>query len=259
MSTWSSRRKTLYLSSLFIIILAVVFSIFFIYFYKAPTCNDGIMNGSEQGIDCGGACIKLCQSAYLPAVISWGGGKFEKVADGYYNVASYIVNPNTDAGAVNVPYKFALFDSKGVLIIERRGSISLPAHRNALAFEPLVSTGKRIPAKASFEFLAPPVWFKSHDTLDGLAIIDKAYSEDKTNSSLQITLENRNIIAYNNLSIAAVLYDKDNNAIGFSKTTIDSIEPNNGQAVAPFTWPINRNGKVISIEPLPAIAPTLDK
>jgi hypothetical protein len=259
MATWSSKRKFLYLGSIFIIILAIVFAVFFSIFYKEPTCSDRTMNGDEQGVDCGGSCIKLCQSAYLPAVISWGGAKFEKVSEGFYNVASYIVNPNTDAATINVPYKFSLFDNKGVLIVERKGSISLPAHRNVLAFESLLNTGKRIPAKATFEFLSSPAWFKSRDALSGIAITNKTYSEEKDSSSLQVTLVNRNVTPYTNVSVAAVLYDKDNNTIGFSKTILDYIAPNGGQAVAPFTWPINRNNKVISIEPLSSITPVLDR
>ncbi len=263
MATWASRRKFMYRGSITTIILVIVFTVFFSLYYKAPTCSDGKQNGREQGVDCGGSCVRLCQSAFLPARIGWGGGKFEKVADGLYNVASYIVNPNTNGAAINVPYKFSLFDNQGVLITERQGTVMLPAHRNALAFEPTLDTGKRVPAKATFEFLAAPQWFKSHDALDSLAILDKKYNEyengdDENTSSLEVTLENKSLFPYKNIGVAVVLYDADANAIGFSRTRVDVVNPGGGREIAPFTWPFARQDRVVSIEVLPSIAPPHD-
>lgn len=258
MASWSSRRKLLYGGSLIIIILTVLIAIVFSYFYKAPTCADGKRNGNETGVDCGGSCLKLCQSAFLPAKIKWGGAKYEKISDNLYNVASYIVNPNTNGAAVNVPYKFSLFDAQGLPITERVGRVTLPPHRNTLAFESAVNVGKNAPVKVTFEFLKEPEWFKSHDTLDGIAIIDKNYTEDDKNSSLAVTLENRSLLPYRNIEVSAILYDKEDNAIGFSRTEIDVIGPKGGREIAPFTWPKGRHGDVTSIEVLPAIEPARD-
>jgi hypothetical protein len=51
------------------------------------------------------------------------------------------------------------------------------------------------------------------------------------------------------MGVYVVLYDKNTNAIGFSKTVIDGISPN-GMIIAPFTWNIDRKGGVVSIEAL---------
>jgi hypothetical protein len=258
MATWSSRRKLLYGGSIFAIIAGVIGTVFFFYFYKPPTCFDGARNGKEQGIDCGGICAKLCQGAFLTPKIEWGGGKAEKVADGLYNLASYIINPNTTVAALNVPYKFTLFDYKGILIAERQGYIDIPAHRNTLVFESAVSVGKRVPTKVTFEFLAPPLWFKSHDTIGGLVVVDKKYAEDEKMSSLEIHLENKDLVPYQNITVGAVLYDANDNVIGFSKTIVDSLPAQGGKEVAPFTWPLSRNGKVVTIEAIPVVDPVHD-
>lgn len=257
MATWSSRRKTTIGLSILIIILAVAVSVYLLVFYKAPTCFDAIQNGDETGVDCGGSCRRLCQSAFLPAKISWGGGKFEKVSEGYYNVAAYIENPNTNGAALNVPYKFTLYDNKGIYITERKGRTVIPAQRSILVFEPAVSVLKRIPAKVTFEFLQPPVWFKAHDRLQSLAIGTKKYSEDTNSSTLQVTLMNKGLTPINNILVGAVLYDLDGNAIGFSQTRLDGLGANS-QDVAPFTWPFSRNGKVVTVEALPVIVPVRD-
>ena len=259
MASWATKRKILYGGSVIFVVLAIVFIIIFSFFYKAPTCFDNIKNSDEQGIDCGGSCVKLCQSAFLPLKISWGGAKFEKIAPRLYNLASYIVNPNTTGGAINVPYKFSLFDSKGILIIERTGKVNIGAHRNTLAFLSGVDVSERIPAKAVFEFTEGPVWFKSSDSLNELIIVDKKYEEDDKSSFLNVTFENKGLKSYRNLIVGVVLYDENNNAIGFSQTKIDAIYPktetNNNREIAAFTWPVTRNGKVTSIEALPIITP----
>lgn len=256
MATWSSRRRLVYGGSIIGGILAIMAIVTFSFFYKSPTCSDGVKNGDELGTDCGGSCVKLCQSAFLPAKIKWGGGKYEKVADGLYNVASYIINPNTGGSAVNVPYKFTLFDHQGILITEKRGMITLPPHRNTLAFEPSVNIGQRKLSKVTFEFISAPEWVKLQDTLNGLAILDKKYNEDESGSSLEVTLENRNLLPYKNIIISVVLYDSEDNAVGFSRTIIDSIA-SKAQALAVFTWPSGRSGKVTSIEILPMVEPVL--
>ncbi|MDP3962653.1 MAG: hypothetical protein Q8Q03_02190 [bacterium] len=258
MATWSSRRKLAYGGSILIVFLAIAVSAVFSFLYKSPTCFDSIKNGNELGVDCGGSCVKLCQSAFLPPVVKWGGGKYEKIADGIYNIASYIVNPNTDGAAVNVPYKFTLFDSEGILITERKGFVTLPAHRNALAFESAVDVGRRNLAKVTFEFTSPPEWFKSYDSLNGLVILDKKYNEEENRSSLQAVLENRNLTPYGNIAVSVILYDRRDNAIGFSRTKIDAIS-SQGKEIAPFTWPTSRGGRVTSIEVLLSGSPSQDR
>ena len=248
MSSWSKRRKFTYSSIIVLVLLAIIGVPAFYLFYKAPTCSDGMKNGDEQGVDCGGSCQRLCPSAFLTPSVSW--SRFEQVAPGLYNVASYIINPNMDAEAVNVPYHFALYDKTGMLIVDHTGTVTLPPHRNTLAFQPAVSIGKSIPAKALFEFTQIPDWHKRVDPLPALIIADKKYLEDDSGSSLTVTLKNSSVNPIDRLAVYAVLYDKDGNALGFSKTIVDEVPPE-GTAIAPFTWPVSHKGAVISIEVLP--------
>lgn len=250
MSSWSKRRRTLYASVVIIVLVGAVFVPAFLIFYKAPSCFDGKLNGAEQGVDCGGSCERLCQSAFLPPSLAW--TRFEEVAPRLYNIAAYIVNPNTNAEAIETPYHLALYDGKGILITDTTGTVTIPPHRNTLAFKSAVAVGERIPAKALFEFTAAPDWYKKEDSLSRLVIGDKKYTEDESGSSLLVTLKNPTVYPIGQISVYAVLYDKDGNALGFSKTIVDGV-PANGEALAPFTWPISREGKVISIEVLPVV------
>lgn len=216
--------------------------------YTAPSCSDGVKNGNEQGPDCGGSCQKLCPSAFLSPIVNW--TRFEQVAPHLYNVATYIVNPNIDGEARNVPYHVQLYDNRGVIITEYDSTVTLPPHRNILALKGAVDMQERIPVKAFFEFTEAPNWTRDNDHLTSLFVVDKQYSEDEDGSSLIVTLKNKSAEMIGKISVYAVLYDKDGNSIGFSKTIIDDINAN-ATAIAPFTWPINRQGAVVSIEVLP--------
>lgn len=258
MASWSTRRKFTY-GSIFVLVVAVIaIVIIFSFFYKKPTCTDNLMNGDEQGIDCGGSCIKLCQTAFLPPRIVWGGAKFENVAPSLYNVAAYIENQNINVAADNVPYRITIFDKQGNYVTEKQGVFDIPPHRNTLVFIGSVNVGQRIPTKATFEFTRAPLWFKSHDPLDALSIGEKKYTEDEKSSSLEVTLRNTALTPYSDVEVGVVLYDDKNNAIGFSRTVIDTIAPG-GQEIAPFTWPVGRGGKVTSIEVLPVVAAPRDR
>ncbi len=248
MSSWSKRRKSVYLIVIAVILIGAVIVPAYLLFYHPPTCSDGIRNGSEQGVDCGGACERLCQNSFLSPSLAW--TRFEEVAPSLYNVAAYIINPNTEGEAVNVPYHLSLYDDRGVLITDTNGVVTLPPHRNAIAFQGAINVGQRVPAKALFEFLAPPNWHKRSDPLSAVVVGDKSYVEEESGSSLTVTLKNTSVYALPKIAVYAVLYDKDGNALGFSKTYIDEIPPK-GNGLAPFTWPLSRNGKVISIEILP--------
>ena len=248
MSSWSQRRKTMYLSIAAIILVGAVIVPLFLIFYKAPTCTDGIKNGNELAVDCGGSCQRLCQNAFLPAKLGW--TRFAEVAPGLYNVAAYIENPNSEGEAYNVPYRLTLYDDRGIIIIETTGKLTLPPHRNTLAFQGAVSVGKRVPVRALFEFAANPVWYKAVDTLSNLIIGEKNYVEDESGSSLTVTLKNSSNKPIVNTSVYVILYDKEGNALGFSKTIVDIVPPL-GSALAPYTWPRIHDGKVISFEVLP--------
>jgi len=248
MSSWAQRRKTVYSSAVAIILLIIFGVPAFFYFYKAPTCFDGIQNGGEFGVDCGGSCQKICQNVFLVPSVAW--TRLENVAPGLYNIAAYIVNPNTNAGASLVPYRVIVYDNQGIEIVEYTGRVTLPPHRNTLAFNGAVSTGKRIPAKALFEFTSPPEWHVMNDPLQNLSIGDKKYSEDNSGASLSVVLNDNGVNNIGPTEVYAVLYDKDSNALGFSKTVLDGI-PAYASSVAPFTWPTSFNGEVISIEVLP--------
>ncbi|MFA6459515.1 MAG: hypothetical protein WCV79_03955 [Candidatus Paceibacterota bacterium] len=248
MNSWAQKRRLIYGVAVVVFLLVVIGLPLWKVFYKAPTCFDGAQNGKESGIDCGGSCVKLCASAFLSPVNTW--TRFEEAAPGYYNVAAYVINPNTDGEAFGAPYHMELYDKSGMLITEYESTFDLPPNRNTLAFKALVKVGQRIPAKAVFRFSGTPDWHKATDRVKSIIVLDTSYKEESNSSSLSVTLKNNDVVSMGKLAIYAILFNKDGNAVGFSSTRLDGIKAG-GTIVAPFTWPVSRKGAVISIEVLP--------
>jgi hypothetical protein len=247
MATWSEKRKFIYASVAVLFVIGVIGVPSFLLLYKAPTCFDGKMNGNEKGIDCGGKCTRLCQDNFLPPSVAW--TRLEMVVPGVYNSVAYIINPNTEGEAKNVPYHMAIYDQNGMLIIDQKGKVTIPPHRNTLAFSGLIRIGNSIPSKVLFEFTNRPDWYKKIDSLSAIEVLEKDYREEGDNSSLRVALKNNSVKNIGRLNVFVVLYDNAGNAVGFSKTIVDEI-PARSTVVAPFTWNTNRNGKVVSIEVL---------
>ena len=237
----------IYGGTVVVVVFVVIFSVAWKTFYKPPTCFDGVKNGNEAGVDCGGSCQKLCSSAFLSPVHDW--TRYERVAPTIYNVAAYVENPNITGEAFDVPYHMQIYDKEGILIMEYDDTFTLPPNRNTLAFKGGLNFGNRIPAKAVFAFAGIPNWHLSSDRVEGVSVTDKTYSEDENGSYLHVSLANKTAKSVGPLSVFVILYNKDGNAIGFSKTIVDMI-PAKSSVEAPFTWPINRNGEVVSIEVL---------
>ena len=262
MASWATKRKSAYLLIIVVAVLVIIGLPVFKILYKAPSCSDGVRNQGEQDIDCGGPCRTLCQSAFLPSVTLWASATH--VTGGLYNLAAYIENPNVNGAAVNVPYQFSVFDTDGILIVQRNGVINIPANRNTLAFVGAVDMGKRVLAKGGvrFQFIQAPLWRRSHDTLTNLYYPTPQYIEDNTSvtqsSSLQVALTNKALTPVDDITVYAILKDINNNAIDFSKTHIDQI-PAGATKYAPFTWPISHKGSVVSEEILPVVPPVFDR
>ncbi|MFA6315590.1 MAG: hypothetical protein WC648_04470 [Candidatus Paceibacterota bacterium] len=247
MNSWARRRKLVYVIAVTIILIGAVGVPIFFTVYEAPTCFDGVKNGKEKDVDCGGACEKLCSSSFLPPQVTW--TRYEEIAPGIYNMAAYIVNPNTDAEARNVPYRMVMYDKNGVPVAEIDGKVDIPPHRNTLAFQSSIDVNESVPVSRTFEFTGIPEWTKKSDPLASITYERGKYEEGSAGSSYMVLLKNSNILPVSNVTVFVILKDVEQNVIGFSKTIIEEI-PAKGSAVAPFTWPLSRYGRVNSTEVL---------
>lgn len=217
---------------------------YFSFFYHAPTCFDGSKNGTEIGVDCGGACSLLCVHQTREPSVLWARSFLTVAAtsSNLYTAAAYIQNTNLGAGAHKVAYSFQLFDAQNQLIIERRGVTDLPPLPIIPIIETNIPTGTRTIARTFFAFSALPVWSTvAPETLPSLDVTRQTLAPD--GSRLTLMLENNTAKDVLNITVEGVSFDADGVALAASKSFIPLLSRKSSQNVT-FTWPLGVPGVV---------------
>lgn len=234
MFSWSARRKLLYLlGGLLVLIFLLVLPTYFLT-HRAPSCFDGLKNGNETGVDCGGSCQILCPADALDLIIRW--QRAFKVKDGVWSAVAYVENPNRDSGIARMPYQFKLYDKNNLLIYERKGETFIPPKKSFAVFESGILTGGREPARTFFEFLGSPLWQRGMPPEALLALSERKIEGEKNAPRLTALLRNNNLYPVYAVEVVAIVYDSLGNAIASSRTVVESVDKG---AAAPlvFTWP----------------------
>jgi Mg-chelatase subunit ChlD len=233
---WSTKRKLEYLGILAIFLFIFVVLPFYFFIYEKPTCFDGFKNGSELGIDCGGSCRLLCSLEIGEPIGLWDPRVF-RVSPGVYSVIAYLENPNVGGEVIQAPYTFKLFDSKGVLILERSGETFIPKGKTFAVFESGLETGERIPVRATFAFDESLVWVRNVTSDPALSITNKALSREEVSPRLDAVISNNSLENLANIEVVAIIFDGAGNAIGASRTLVERIASGESTPLV-FTWPL---------------------
>jgi Mg-chelatase subunit ChlD len=245
LNPWEAERKLIY-SFIFIGIAIVVIGIpaFFI-FYTPPNCEDGKKNRDETGVDCGGSCRNLCQAAELPPVVVWA-HKF-MVTPTVYSVVAYIENPNAAAEARSVPYTFRLLNELGEPIAERSGTAFIPAHKKFAIFEGGINVGDVKPGRVEFEFTKPAYWSRVLKPEPRLVISNQILKSSDVKPRIDAEISNPTINPITNISVGAIVYGGDGNAIAASETYVERLERDETAPLV-FTWPSPYPTQFVSCE-----------
>ena len=233
--TWSQKRQFTIISVILAIflILAVIFIL--PRLKEHPTCLDGKQNQKEVQIDCGGPCEKLCSFQASNISVRW--AKALLVTGNFYNALVYIENQNLNAGLKNISYEFKFYDQNNILITERKGSTDVSQGGSSFIFEPAVDMKGFVPYRTTFKFTEEQVFYKENSNISKVFIAaeDKKLRDLDTNPKLQVVLSNESSLDLDNLEVVAILYDTEGNAIGFSKSFVESFPKNKKKKVF-FTW-----------------------
>lgn len=235
--SWSTRRKIFYFSIIFGAIVIALIILIYPYFNREPTCFDNKMNGTESGIDCGGACQKVCTAEALQLVTLW--VRAFEVTPGKYNVMAYIENQNRESGIPMMSYEFKLYDEDNIFIGRTAGSTFVTSNDRTAIFAPGIETGNRVPARVAFTFTSVPTWIKiNRDQKNSLAVSaeDQILSNPLSTPKLEAQIVNKTLNEIKNLDVYAILYDANNNVMTVSKTLIEVLAKNSKSPVV-FTWP----------------------
>lgn len=223
-----------------------------VYLHRPATCFDGIMNQGETYTDMGGPCEILDPRTLTPHAVLWSRPFF--VRNGVYSAAAYIENPNADAGVVEAPYRFQLYDSKNVLVAERQGTTYIVPGTVTPVFERQIDVGARTATRAFFELGSPLTWQRLVDMGDEVGVSNKILETPETAPRLTATVHNNNVALRQNLTIFAVVFDTAGNAIGASQTIVDRLAGNETRDIV-FTWAQPFDRQVGRVDIIPSIPP----
>lgn len=230
---WAFWRRVQYGLGYLSFLTAICTGVYFVYFYQEPTCFDGVQNGSEIGVDCGGVCTRICAFTVKPPVVVW--AKSFEVIKGQYNAVGYVENKNVGAGTPAVAYSFKLFDDAG-LITERTGTTVLPPDSTYPVFEGRIATDGRVPTKTTLELTPAEFWYPSNFGREQFKTVDLALSGADTRPKLNVKMENTELFEAKNVEVVATIFDAKGTPLTASQTFVD-IFPARGQKDLVFTWP----------------------
>ena len=244
MSHWAQNRRILILSGIFMIFAVIGFAVYTFVFFKPPTCFDGLQNGIEEGIDCGGTCELVCSFQATEPNILW--SRAFKISDGVYNITGLIENPNFDV-KLDGTYKFEAYNSENLLIEEVFGDITVyPAEKKPI-FEATVLTGFQDISRVFLKMVGNNTWSKAEQLEQSVFVTSRSLENTDTDPKLEVALVNRGIVPKRNLSITAVLHDATGNVVQSSQTFLEYIERDSTASVF-YTWPEPFTEEITKIE-----------
>jgi Mg-chelatase subunit ChlD len=230
---WAFWRRMQYGLGYALIVMLCVVGVYYNYFYQPNTCFDGIQNGDELAVDCGGSCVRICSFTVAPPQVLW--AESFAVTDSQYNAVAYIENRNETAGTPELRYKFQLFDKDG-LINEKSGTTSLPPNTTQPVFEGRIATGGRIPTYTNLEITAAEVWLPGASDRSNFRTTALELLQADSRPRLNATLQNDNLYGVNNVEVVATIFDARGTPLTASQTFIDNFA-GRSQSNLVFTWP----------------------
>ncbi|MFW0871304.1 MAG: hypothetical protein ACKKL4_02525 [Patescibacteria group bacterium] len=232
MSAWGRKRQAIIIAYLILGLIIITAFFYFFVLYNPPSCFDGKQNGLEEGVDCGGACTKVCSFKATSPNIVW--ARSFEVGPGVYNMAAYIENPNFEIGTT-LQYTLRGFNKDNMLVAEVNDSIDLAPRERRIIFHQAVSTDNRKIERSYLTFEEGYSWYKDEAQSKVVEMIGYRLDKLETSPSLEVDLRNTGVDPLKDLEIIVVLYNQDENVEHISRTYVDHLV-GTGERTVFFSW-----------------------
>lgn len=249
--TWALKRQIFYIIVLVLVVLIFGYLILSPVINKTQSCIDGIQNGGETGIDCGGSCAKACLAQVDQVSVLW--ARSFRVIEGRYNAVAYLENQNRNVAVNKINYRFRFADANNIYIGKREGSTFIPSSGKFAIFEPGIDIGHSIPVYTTLEFTEVPQWVSVPSLkVNQLQLLVSNISLIGENLSpfLSATLKNNSLFTIPDIKVVAILYDINHNAVSASSTYLDSLGAEEEKDLN-FTWPEPFSRQIVAKEIIP--------
>jgi hypothetical protein len=217
--------------------------LYFIFFYQTPTCTDGVQNGKETGVDCGGTCPNVCEE-----IITGQPFTIEEVAivpggRDRYDVLGRIYNPNDTEGASSFRYTIELKNGSGAVIATRTAQgFVLPQEKKTLMEIGIDS--QEVPTQATLR-VEDIAWerFSGYQDRPNINIYQKRYNQISGGVGFGEAfglVANESPFDFRTLTVKVILRDSTGKALAINSTemrTVTSGEERDFRLVWPEAFP----------------------
>lgn len=232
--TWAFWRRVQYGAGVCVVLLLMLTGGYFKFFYAPAVCSDDRQNGDERGVDCGGACARVCAFDVIPPIVEW--AQAFRVVPGQYNAVAYVENRNIGIGTPELSYTFTLYDERGELITSRSGTTSLPPDGVYPVFEGRLDVGDRVPTRTFFEIAPNDQWLSTSAGRKQFDVRSRTLRDADHAPRLDAVVYNTSLAEAKKLEIVATIFDARGKALTASQSVIPRFAGREEQQVV-FTWP----------------------
>lgn len=216
----------------------VIFGTIFYWFYPglfnpSSSCFNGVQDPGEQGIDCGGACAKVCATSQLAAIIGGQPMVFHPTPSSV-SVMVQVQNPNQTFSARKFYYRFTLIDGSGNPVPggEINGESFVYASEIKYVAEfnkPFADAAKIV--SADFSVTGQPDWVSSSlFNKPNISLQNSSTSVSTNEVDVAGSIINNDTVSVSDVNVLAVIYSKLGQPAGISKTEITGIMPGQQQS-----------------------------
>ena len=216
------------------VVLAVIIAFGAWYFWPRANCTDGLKNGSEEDVDCGGTCPNQCLGEIpVQPKLLW--KRFFPARAGFADLGAMVENRNVRLGAKSFKYHFELYAQDGIFLGKADGETYLLPKQKTFVFYPNISIGLGKPYRLDFTF-EPVLWERMDESFaPDIEVLNPEF-ESTPHPIVRARLFNRALFEERALEIIALLKDREGNVFAASKTELENMASRT-QAEAVFTWP----------------------
>ena len=230
---WAFWRRFWYGTGFFSFWLLVASVLYVVYFTTPPSCFDGVQNGTERGVDCGGDCVRICAFDIIAPQVEW--ARSFEITQGQYNAVAYVENRNRLAATAELPYTMKFYDEAG-LITERSGTTVLPPDSSYPIFEARIDTNGRVPVQTVVELGSTSMWVPAERGREQFTINSRRLLRADSRPRLEADIYNNDLSSARDVEVVATIFDARGNALTASRTFVDTFAGRSTQSVV-FTWP----------------------
>lgn len=230
MSLWATRRRVQLVLTVIVLGTFCAAALVIFISHNPPTCDDGVKNGSEFGVDCGGSCPKECPIPPKQLLDLW--TRAFPLADGIYAAVAYIENQNSDLYVPDVQFEIEVYDEDNTSITRSSRRTTIMPNGVTPIFVPHIITKERVVSRATFRFVNDPV-FAVYKGDHDFTFSNVHYDSTKPSVDAVVTHNGRSWLR--EVEFVVILYDEDDVAVAASSTVVSHIDPGASRNLA-YTW-----------------------